>query len=335
MTQYIYFVKCPHCDDEPFDFFDDAKAFAAECIASKPIITQIEVERNDFGECTNSTDLGTVWSWEELAGASPDAEPEVTFSKADFDSDIDAEFDSLDNSVDVPDSTAISTMSTDNIIPEATPTIEQLVEMMEENEDVVECKWCNELFDKSECRFEVDLGWLCDRCQAAIASRGEPLTFHEGPLTEATMDNDTIELEYDDLTATVATGYVPATREDPSYYEEGEYTGHYLYEVNTENLVEVLFSEIMSAEDVEACGGKVVLEDEEAYAAFLDKYIDAMLDKYMDKILEHYRENAAEEASNSEKFQAEYDDHMEALEDAYWDSRYEEERDRRRFGDDY
>jgi hypothetical protein len=63
-------------------------------------------------------------------------------------------------------------------IPEGM-TIEQLVEEMEENEDTVECTWCNDLFDKSECRKEVDLGWLCSRCEAAIKSRGETLTFRE------------------------------------------------------------------------------------------------------------------------------------------------------------
>jgi hypothetical protein len=63
-------------------------------------------------------------------------------------------------------------------IPEGM-TIEQLVEEMEENEDTVECTWCNDLFDKSECRKEVNLGWLCSRCEAAIKSRGETLTFKE------------------------------------------------------------------------------------------------------------------------------------------------------------
>lgn len=58
--------------------------------------------------------------------------------------------------------------------------IEDIVEEMEENEDTVECTWCNDLFDKSECRYEVDLGWLCSRCEMAIKSRGETLTFREG-----------------------------------------------------------------------------------------------------------------------------------------------------------
>lgn len=38
------------------------------------------------------------------------------------------------------------------------------------------CEWCGELFSRSELREEVDLGLLCDRCIAGIASRGEELT---------------------------------------------------------------------------------------------------------------------------------------------------------------
>lgn len=93
MVTYIYFVKCPNCEDEPFDFFDEAKAFARSCMSQKPVITQVEVSRNDFGECTDSTDFGQIWSWED------EAEPEdevTTFSrddiKSDYDPDNDPEF---------------------------------------------------------------------------------------------------------------------------------------------------------------------------------------------------------------------------------------------------
>ena len=336
MLEYIYFVKCPNCEDEPFSFFNEAKEFAMSCLSKKPIITQVEVDRNDFGECQDSCDLGTVWSWEELMGdVSSEAEP-TAFSKADTlecDDCFDQEFDSLDNSLDsVPDNfrkpvtenikitnnqpaqkksiedlTAelqdfiasselteaksldksitivglnwllknlmkltsdkqredffvnhfeqdfrewlpseirdelaapplylnltklawikyldlyrmnikawikrwetsfrdngnlqinlkdypevfvnpdriVATMQTEQSQRKPVPadmSIEDLVEAMEENEDEVECTWCNELFGKDQCRKEVDLGWLCDRCQAAIKSRGEPLTFRE------------------------------------------------------------------------------------------------------------------------------------------------------------
>ena len=280
MTTYIYFVKCPGCEDEHFDFFDEAKEFALGCLSQKPIITQTEVERNDFGECTDSADLGTVWSWEDIMSET-EAEPTNSiFTKDDLKpwiEDKDSEFDSLDNSLEFhieealldeavaddlqpgvvytlkddaficeaedssikgflsnPNTTTIAhvkntyakgddiiipakaklryvkdylvnnvnyqmfsdgkvvflfshsfanhliteAMETRKPVPEGM-TIEQLVEEMEENEDTVECTWCNDLFDKDQCRYEVDLGWLCSRCEAAIKSRGETLTFKE------------------------------------------------------------------------------------------------------------------------------------------------------------
>jgi hypothetical protein len=297
MIQYIYFVKCPNCEDEHFDFFDDAKGFALGCLSKKPIITQTEVCRNDFGECTDSSDLGTVWSWEDECKdcQEPASEP-VTFTKddvaADYDPDTDPEFaddDSdfrfvndmteafnggdldefkklcdeigivtlgdLDNfkketgATDVnlidklkeyraelgPDFKIKESVEDSNLktwncwydnrvigtveacdedeaaekmmseypeyvydsfdhdfsveeaveescerkpVPEGM-TIEQLVEEMEENEDEVECTWCNDLFPKDLCKKEVNLGWLCSRCADGIMSRGEKLAFVE------------------------------------------------------------------------------------------------------------------------------------------------------------
>jgi hypothetical protein len=97
MIQYIYFVKCPNCEDEHFDFFDEAKGFALGCLSKKPIITQTEVCRNDFGECTDSSDLGTVWSWEdECKDCQEPVEEPATFTKddvaADYDPETDPEF---------------------------------------------------------------------------------------------------------------------------------------------------------------------------------------------------------------------------------------------------
>ena len=188
MIEYIYIVKCPSCEDEMFNFFTDARMQCDLLMSKKPIITQVEVERNDFGECTDSRDLGTVWSWEEAMkdteGGYTDAEPAKSiFTKDDLKpwiEDEDPEFDNLDNSVDCeePETSEVSPVER-KPIPEGM-TIEQLVEEMEENENTVECTWCEELFDKSECRREVDLGWLCSRCEMAIKSRGETLTFREG-----------------------------------------------------------------------------------------------------------------------------------------------------------
>jgi hypothetical protein len=195
MIQYIYFVKCPNCEDEHFDFLDDAKAYALGRLSAKPIITQVEVNRDDFGCCTDSCDLGTIWSYEDALGndcGSKEDNELSTFTKSETfgisDDDFDEEFEDDEITVTVGDTEIeidddeieIERISDEERkpIPEDM-TIKDLVEAMEENEEMVECTWCEDLFEKSECRYEVNLGWLCDRCQAAIMSRGEPLTVRE------------------------------------------------------------------------------------------------------------------------------------------------------------
>ena len=84
MITYTYIVKCPNYDDEFFDFFDEAKGFALGCLSKKPIITQTEVNRNDFGECTDHCDLGTVWSWEDAVGKTEDEPAKSIFTKDDL-----------------------------------------------------------------------------------------------------------------------------------------------------------------------------------------------------------------------------------------------------------
>ena len=247
MIEYIYFVKCPNCDDEHFDMFDDAKAFACGRLSAKPIITQVEVNRNDFGECVDSNDLGTIWSWEDMMKDIPD---ETTFSKAetladgvDYFNEFDDVLDEVPDNFCMPSSSIheddqrLATNKNGDFLVAATSgrgytvynshnvclggidcddeaeaikrfnlgdlsevldrkpvpadmTIEDLVEEMERNENDVECAWCEELFDKSECRYEVDLGWLCGNCEAAIKSRGETLTFREGSNCDL-LDEDT------------------------------------------------------------------------------------------------------------------------------------------------
>lgn len=179
MIQYIYFVKCPNCEDEYFDFFDEAKDFALGCLSKKPVITQVEVNRNDFGECTDSSDLGTIWSWEDMM-KDVSTDPELTtFAKSetiDCDDDyFNYEFDTLDSSLDsvpdnfnprdmrVSDATKQESNESRKPIPEGM-TIEQLVEAMEENEDTVECVCCQELYPKEDCQYNEKHGWICPDC---------------------------------------------------------------------------------------------------------------------------------------------------------------------------
>lgn len=169
MITYTYVVRCPECEDEFFDFFDEAKEFAMSCMSKKPVITQTEVNRNDFGECTDHCDLGTVWSWEDVmkeTDSKADDSCSHVLCKADLE-DIDSEFDALDNSVDFEIEEVSETPTIKRKpIPEGM-TIEALVETLEENEDEVECKTCFNLFPKAECEKQ-DYGYVCSTCNNTV-----------------------------------------------------------------------------------------------------------------------------------------------------------------------
>ena len=318
MVQYIYFVKCPCCEDEHFDMFDDAKNYAMGCLSKKPIITQTEVCRNDFGECTDSSDLGQVWSWEDMMKDMPEENMMTAFSKSETvdctDDYFNCEFYELDAAPDnferpvynrlapheyeasvtedidfvnnweyldygakltkealydllvtrgrcveigigdrehydsrfsdgsrYSDSKLNITMNADGTFeayewdhsddgdstdgdfeftsnsfdefwnelvdyaPEyfidkpnarkpipADMSIESLVEEMEENEDMVECKVCEELFEKASCTKDPKRGWVCENCNSTSLVEGvqsieEPI---DNKLTLEEFDSD-------------------------------------------------------------------------------------------------------------------------------------------------
>lgn len=233
MIQYIYFVKCPDCEDEHFDFFDEAKTFALSELSKKPIITQVEVDRNDFGECVDSTDLGTIWSWEEVVKDIED-ESNSIFTKSDLEvNDDDPEFLITDDLLEAPAPAEDEQEPATDKQPVATGrTIKDLVKLMEENEDeaecrccyetfpkesmttlegerfcpdcaeqiedgdIVKCEWCEDYFDKSECDFAPDWnGYLCKRCIQAILSRGEQINLRHGGYNEELKVTEEVELE--------------------------------------------------------------------------------------------------------------------------------------------
>ena len=348
MLTYIYFVKCPGCEDEHFDFFNDAKDFALSCLVQKPIITQTEVDRNDFGECTDSCDLGTVWSWEDAMGReeAADTPAKSIFTKDDLKNlptESDPEFDNLDNSVDfdtvedaidflvhdeeeaiagyekakaaieafgVEDKKEIfdtldhikeeeeehieelKAMHDRKPVPEGM-TIEQLVEEMEENEDTVECRVCEELCAKSDCHHDDKLGWICNECNAPAN------------LEEAYDPDSQVELEYKNMTATITTRVIPATRLDPEEYEEEDVTKDFTYKVDAYEIADVIWGNFISEDDAKSvAGGLATLEDEDEWQAFLNNNFDKLVRKYYSALLEYYREDA-EEAAEAE-FQDDY-----------------------------
>jgi hypothetical protein len=317
MVEYIYFVKCPNCEDEHFYFFNDAKECAMSQLSKKPIITQTEVNRNDFGECTDSCDLGTVWSWEDMMKDVPADQEQTTFSKADTvkcDNCFDQEFDELDNSLE-PDRKPVP----------AGMTVEQLVEEMEDNEDDVECKSCHDLFDKSECAYDKDYhGYLCSACQRAVVDHGGDLNIGEAPLEEAIDPRDLVELEYPSLTVTLY-----SSKRDVDDWDEVEHTDSHVFLVPKVEVATAIWENWITEEDVKDVeGGLDALEDDNAWEAFLETHFDTLFEKYNKQILDHFEDEATEDFR--ERSQEEYE--MDKL-SSDTDRAYDEWRDARYFGE--
>ena len=401
MIEYIYFVKCPNCEDEHFYFFDEAKEFAMNCLSDKPIITQTEVNRNDFGECVDSNELGTIWSWEDAVTSIPKTN-ELTFSKEDtFDNpDFESEFSDddivfetdcivkdepklifLDEDFKVGDevfckvnkkSGTVKDISGDIITVEFTggedpdridtyykadllPPIKKMVEAMEENEDEIECAWCNELFpkadcthtehngwlcdycaddvvectwceelyDKSSCRYEVNLGWLCNSCVGAIKSRGETLTFTEELKETVTPKREFVDFEYDALETTVC-----GPKRDVDDWDEFEVSAPYTYSVDKDDVATDIYELFLTEEDVaDVPGGLDALEDDEVWSQYITTHFDDLLEKYYNELLNHYKRFAQDE------FESEYTygDYVSDREAAYGDMEYDRWKDERFF----
>jgi hypothetical protein len=277
MIEYIYFVKCPCCEDEPFDFFDDAKGYAMGCLSKKPVITQTEVCRNDFGECTNSADLGTIWSWEDLMKDVPADNGLTILSKADtFECDDDyfnCEFtDSIDS---VPDNFR-------KPVP-TNMTIEALVEEMEENEDTVECKVCEELFEKAHCHKDPERGWVCEGCSA--------------PSNDSWKQHK-VTLEYPKLNITVQSakqikGGWPGYEDWDEWNED---VFNFQYEADPESVAESIW-ELMTEEDAaDVPGGLDALEDNATFDAFMNAHLEELVEKYYTQLLDIFEDYAKEAA---------------------------------------
>jgi hypothetical protein len=232
-------------------------------------------------------------------------------------------------------------------------TVEQLVEEMEENEDTVECKHCEELFDKNDCRHVLGFGWLCGDCQSILSSKEEPLVFtdeyekeleaeetaaaryydrmeqrgkditkHGASIEEAMDPRDMVELEYTSLTVTL---YGKKRAEDD--WDEMEHTDSHVFLVPKIEVATAIWENWLTEEDVTSVeGGLEALENDDAWESFLESHFDELFEKYEQQILAYFEDEATEDFR--ERAQTEYQ-----LDQLYGnsDQAYDELRDSRLF----
>ena len=103
-------------------------------------------------------------------------------------------------------------------------------EGIDENGDQwIHCEWCEDLVPLSECKKELNLGWICRGCQNALYSRGEHPVYDEQ--AEYTLNEefweDTGEKEYKGIKISIEKGdhgntcYIPLRNKELNFSPKG------------------------------------------------------------------------------------------------------------------
>lgn len=331
-------------DEDVFETFDEAKEFARSMISRHPEIHQTEIFRNDFGECVDVNPLGAIWTWKEEMSDILDNDELMLSKSSTFDEhDFDSEFDYSDMVFDedfnvgdevlcksnnrvgkaksVKDDVVEVEFATDGKNPARTDkyykqnlkpvpadmTIESLVETMEENEDMVECKKCFKLVPKEDCFQEVGIGYLCPVCIMDLDSEGVDLEFTRDALGESYNPKELVSFEYRNLKTAVA-----GNQRDADDWDEYDYVDDYTYKVTKEDVATAIWESFMDDEDDALIPGGVdgieaLEKDDSLWNAFMVEHFDTLFDKHYNELLNYYRDAAEEEFSYS----VTYDDYRE------------------------
>lgn len=134
-----------------FDNKDEAIDYAKQHLDKLPFVDELEVSYDANGEIEDVFNYKTIWdhtmSDQEAEVAVADA---IDTEDAYWDFKGNQEVEAEKNKYDIGDTTWFESMN-------------NLVEEMEENEDMVECKECFDLFPKADC-IKIDFGYVCPTC---------------------------------------------------------------------------------------------------------------------------------------------------------------------------
>ena len=134
-----------------FENKDAAIDYAKQHLDKLPFVDELEVSYDANGEIEDVFNYKTIWdhtmSDQEAEAAVADA---IDTEDAYWDFKGNQEVEAEKNKNDIGDTTWFESM-------------DNLVEEMEENEDMVECKECFDLFPKTDC-IKIDFGYVCPTC---------------------------------------------------------------------------------------------------------------------------------------------------------------------------
>ena len=179
-TKFIYAVNSD-LDDElfyaEFETEEAAIEYATKHLDKLPFVDKVELVVDD-GDYEDAISYTTIWDHTMV-----DVEPEV--EEADY-WDMIAAHDRAEkeNTYELGDNSWFESVDADN-----------LIEAMEENEDMVECKECFELFPKADC-VKLEIGYICPQCNCGHEVADEDIFKVDFPEYEKmNIENDMIPSE--------------------------------------------------------------------------------------------------------------------------------------------
>lgn len=179
-------------DDEilyaEFDTKDAAIDYAKRNLDKLPFVDELHVSRDANGEIDDVFEYKTIWDHTMVDETKEEAED-------DYWDDLETMYDAEeDGKYVIGDTTWFESMNAN-----------ELVEKLEENEDMVECKECFELFPKAEC-IKVDIGYVCPTCAECGTVSEEDIFKMDFPECEKmSTGNDMIPDESDEETPSAET----------------------------------------------------------------------------------------------------------------------------------
>ena len=181
-TVYVYIVHSDINENNIYaEFRTEAEAleYAKEHEDELTYVDKVEAALDEEGDIIEMFDSETIWVYGE---DDSDEESEDDY----WDMMAEEEEERKEAEADLGDTTWFEGLDTDS-----------LVETLEENEDVVECKECFELFPKEACT-KIAIGYICPEC-GKIHSHEEP-EFEIDSIPDVVIaDEDTFKVDFPEL----------------------------------------------------------------------------------------------------------------------------------------
>ena len=194
-TAIVYIVHSDLDENNIFAMFEDeieAIMYARRHKEDLTYVDKTEMSLDESGDYDEVLSAETIWVYDE--DVDPEGEPGVPelsdeeLFNIDFDA-LERELNKEEDAGLLGDTTWFEGLDTDS-----------LVETLEENEDIVECKECFELFPKQDC-FKIEIGYVCPECgKVHGCCMDEEPEFEIDSIPDVVIaDEDTFKIDFPEL----------------------------------------------------------------------------------------------------------------------------------------